>query len=301
MIDELVVQHPVKTPKNQFHTTHRAAFATGIAGVLVGAALRVANDIVGDGLLDARLVGYGAILGGALGLLFGPLVVTIVRKRKAFPLRTRVFYGARISAIIAGLGLALVVGVLINILWPSEMQVAAVKGIVNYVSVLCLNGTIFGIICGAVAVWWDAPSDEISSTTTSVPKRRGFLHYTCLAVGCLIGLFLVYTGYHALARHQILRLSLKYGKVAPLPRSAHDIEVSRKDAVNSLSLRASFSAPMADIDRWLGESPGTSEATPEKPTETSRRYLIWGPGGGAEHAAVDVDESSGKVNIYVSW
>ena len=79
--------------------------------------------------MDARLVGYGAIFGGVLGLLFGPLVVTIVRKRKAVPLRTKVFYGARISAIIAGLGLALVVSVLIKVLWSIEMQVAVIGGI----------------------------------------------------------------------------------------------------------------------------------------------------------------------------
>ena len=66
------------------------------------------------------------------------------------------------------------------------------------------------------------------------------------------------------------------------------------------AFRASFSAPIEDVEQWLRESPGTREATLERPSPSTRRFLIR-PGGGAQWAEVTVDDSSGEVRIYVCW
>jgi hypothetical protein len=61
-----------------------------------------------------------------------------------------------------------------------------------------------------------------------------------------------------------------------------------------------FTASSEDIEQWLADSSGTREALLEKPTPTTRRYLIK-PGGGAQHAEVTVDDASHTVSIYVYW
>jgi hypothetical protein len=66
------------------------------------------------------------------------------------------------------------------------------------------------------------------------------------------------------------------------------------------SFRVSFSAPAADIERWLQASPGTSEATPDRLSPGKRHFLIM-PGGGAGHAELTVDDETGTVSIYVYW
>lgn len=65
------------------------------------------------------------------------------------------------------------------------------------------------------------------------------------------------------------------------------------------SFRASFNAPMADVERWLRESPGTREVVAEQVSPTVRYFSIK-PGGGAIGAEVTVKDS-GDVEIYVSW
>ena len=61
-----------------------------------------------------------------------------------------------------------------------------------------------------------------------------------------------------------------------------------------------LSAPAADIERWLKDSPGTREATPDSPSPGKRHFLIK-PGGGAQHAEVNVDDEAGTVSIFVYW
>jgi len=98
----------------------------------------------------------------------------------------------------------------------------------------------------------------------------------------------------------MLRVMLIWARLAPLPASARDFTIAKEGGIFTRGFRASFSAPPAEIELWLRESPGTRDLTPERPSPTTRRFLI-SPEGGAQHAEVTVEDSSGGVRIYVFW
>jgi len=107
-------------------------------------------------------------------------------------------------------------------------------------------------------------------------------------------------GYQAWDRREMLRTTLAWGCLAPLPASAREIRIRAEGSLFTREYRSSFSAPAPDIERWLFDSPGTREAAPLPVPPSLRRFLIM-PGGGAEHAEVTVDDCSGVVRIYVYW
>jgi hypothetical protein len=114
---------------------------------------------------------------------------------------------------------------------------------------------------------------------------------------CFVGLFLVYRSWD---RQEMLRVTLLWGRLAPIPASAQHLAITKAGSMFTRAFRASFSVPVSDIEQWLGESPGTREAAPERPSPTTRRFLVK-PGGGAQWAEVTVDDTSGAVRIYVYW
>jgi hypothetical protein len=114
---------------------------------------------------------------------------------------------------------------------------------------------------------------------------------------CFVGLFLVYGSWD---RREMLRVTLLWGRLAPIPASARHLTITKEGSMFTRAFRASFSAPVSDIEQWLGESPGTREAAPERHSPTTRRFLIK-PGGGAQWAEVTVDDTLGEVRIYVYW
>jgi len=114
---------------------------------------------------------------------------------------------------------------------------------------------------------------------------------------CIIGLFCT-CGVRD--RHEMLRVTLIWGRLAPLPATAQDFTITEEGNMFTRSFRASFTAPVADVERWLRDSPGTRDVAPERPSPSTRRFLI-SPGDGAQHAEVTVDDSSGAVKIYVCW
>jgi len=130
-------------------------------------------------------------------------------------------------------------------------------------------------------------------------RRRLSKRKICVAL-TLLALVAALLGYRAWDRSEMLRLTLDWGRLAPLPESKQDFTIATEGGLFTRAFRTSFSAPMADVERWLHDSPGTRDVTPERPSPTSRKYLIV-PGGGAEHAEVNVDESCGAVRIYVYW
>lgn len=120
---------------------------------------------------------------------------------------------------------------------------------------------------------------------------------------CTIGLFFAYRAwdaYRARERQEMLRVTLIWGRLAPLPKTARDFTITKEGSMFTRSFRASFTAPVADVERWLHESPGTRDVTPSSPSPSVRHFDI-APGDGAQHAEVTFDESSGVVRIYVFW
>lgn len=130
------------------------------------------------------------------------------------------------------------------------------------------------------------------------PRTRKRLRLLAIAgVVCFVGLVVAYRIWD---RQEMLRVTLIWGRLAPLPVTARDFTIIKEGSMFTRAFRASFTAPVADVERWLRESPGTRDVTPERLSSTTRRFLIW-PGGGAQHAEVTIDDGSGVVRIYVYW
>lgn len=122
----------------------------------------------------------------------------------------------------------------------------------------------------------------------------------------LAGLLCAVTLWYAIDRYQrnLLRQQLEipreWGRLSPYPASAKNLRSSTSGSALTRSFRVRFSAPGDEIERWLKESPGTRDVVPEQRGPGQRRYLIK-PGGGAQHAEVNVDDEQGLVSIYVYW
>ncbi len=109
-----------------------------------------------------------------------------------------------------------------------------------------------------------------------------------------------FAGYQAWNRRTMLRTTLAWARLAPLPPSCRNFTISTGGSMFTRSFRASFVAPPPDIARWLLESPGTRGVEPERPDSLTRYFRI-APGGGAQFAEVTVDDRTGAVLIRVYW
>ena len=127
-----------------------------------------------------------------------------------------------------------------------------------------------------------------------------------LAVAFLTGTFCIsWLGYHFFSpnssrnRASSIHTILTWGQLAPFPESARRLTISATGNMFTRGFRASFTAPSADIERWLRQSPGTA-GPPSTPYPGLRHFRIE-PGGGAQGAEVTVNDSRNRVSIYVWW
>ncbi len=101
-------------------------------------------------------------------------------------------------------------------------------------------------------------------------------------------------------RASAIHCTLTWGRLAAFPASARDFTISATGNMFTRGFRSSFTAPAADIEQWLRDSPGTRSVQPSSPTPGIRRFGIV-PGGGAQHAEVRVDDTKRLVSIYAYW
>ena len=94
--------------------------------------------------------------------------------------------------------------------------------------------------------------------------------------------------------------TLEWGRLSPFPPSAQHLAIKIEGGFFTRSFRVSFTAPPADIERWLQASPGTRETSSTTPSPGIRHFQI-APGGGANRAEVSVEDTTNQVSIYVSW
>lgn len=120
-----------------------------------------------------------------------------------------------------------------------------------------------------------------------------------LAVLAVLSLLLV-VGATTTHTDSALRCVRHWGRLAAIPPEATHLAVETEGNPFTRSFRVRFQAPAEVINRWLNDSPGTREATLDRPIPTSRHYEIK-PGEGANHAEVTVDDAKQVVTIYVAW
>jgi type II secretory pathway pseudopilin PulG len=99
---------------------------------------------------------------------------------------------------------------------------------------------------------------------------------------------------------QRLEIPREWARLAPYPDSATGLRATTSGGMFTRSFRVRFTAPVADVERWLRDSPGPREGTPDRRAPGRRRYVV-APGGGANRAVVTVDDATGEVEIDASW
>ena len=134
----------------------------------------------------------------------------------------------------------------------------------------------------------------------------GLITFVCLAslavVACFELFVYVFTraGRSPEEYRSAVECTLEWGRLSPFPPSAQQLAIKIEGGFFTRSFRVSFTAPPADIERWLQVSPGTRETSPTTPSPGIRHFQI-APGGGANGAEVSVEDTTNQVSIYVSW
>jgi len=133
----------------------------------------------------------------------------------------------------------------------------------------------------------------------------------CIVISMLLLLVLIGAGYVAsgyffsalVANNNngagAIETTKEWAQLSDFPVTASNVTVEAGGSVFTTEFTVEFDAPLADIETWLNESPGTKDVTPEVGGNI-RKYSIE-PGGGAQHAELELDEKSGHVKINVYW
>ena len=107
-------------------------------------------------------------------------------------------------------------------------------------------------------------------------------------------IYLQYANYYS-----ALEATKEWTQLNDFPSSATNLTVATQGNMFTREFTVEFDAPLADIDKWLNESPGTKNVTPSK-VGNVRTYDIE-PGGGAQHAELELNEKTGHVKINTYW
>lgn len=99
--------------------------------------------------------------------------------------------------------------------------------------------------------------------------------------------------------HGALKVTRKWARLNEFPTTAKNLNVQTQGSIFTREFTVEFSAPLADIEQWLSESPGTENVVPT--IEGKIRIYKIAPGDGAQHAELELDESSGHVKINTYW
>ena len=123
-----------------------------------------------------------------------------------------------------------------------------------------------------------------------------------MGAALLLGLTLIVSGsvcIRSAVYQEGLDATKEWARLNDFPATATDVSIENTGSLFSREFTVSFVAPLEDITSWLNLSPGTKDITPSV-TGAVRTYEIE-PGGGAQHADVEVDERTGTVRINAYW
>lgn len=99
--------------------------------------------------------------------------------------------------------------------------------------------------------------------------------------------------------HTAIETTKEWARLNEFPENATNLTVDRDGSLFTVEFVVEFRAPLADIEKWLQESPGTTSVAPTV-LDGVRRYPI-NPGGGAQFAELEVNEKTGHVRIRTYW
>jgi len=128
-----------------------------------------------------------------------------------------------------------------------------------------------------------------------------------LPIGCVLyptlALLLIGTVGYFLLQHanytSALEATKEWAQLNEFPTSATKPTVATQGNMFTREFTVEFNAPIADINQWLNESPGTKDVAPSI-NGSIRRYDIK-PGGGAIRAELELDTDTGHVKIITCW
>jgi hypothetical protein len=123
--------------------------------------------------------------------------------------------------------------------------------------------------------------------------RRGKLIAILVAIAVVVG------WYRYESRQSAVATAIVWARLAPFPTSATNRDVDIEGSMFTREFVISFTAPAADIDRWIAASAGPASAT-QTVSGSVTTYAIT-PGGGADFAEVKVDKSINRVIIHTYW
>ena len=107
-------------------------------------------------------------------------------------------------------------------------------------------------------------------------------------------------------KNSIIKTALSWTDMAPLPKSASNIIAETKGNPATREFTVSFNASQEDIEKWLSESSGTSDLSPEIDSTTSTNnqeiltYNIKSTSG-AQFARIVYNKTLGQITIRTYW
>lgn len=124
----------------------------------------------------------------------------------------------------------------------------------------------------------------------------------CLLYPLLVFILLATAGYFYIQNanyHSAIEATKEWARLNEFPQTARNFTVETGGNLFSREFVVEFEAATADVEKWLSESPGTSSVVPVV-SGPVRRYKIE-PGGGAQRAELEFNETTGRVKIHAVW
>ena len=124
----------------------------------------------------------------------------------------------------------------------------------------------------------------------------------CIFIPTSLMIVVIFAGYFYVQRanyYNALDAIKECARLNDFPTTATNLTVETEGNMFTREFTVEFDAPRADIENWLNESPGTKNVAPTV-NGSIRKYSIE-PGGGAQHAELELDENAGHVKINAFW
>ena len=122
-----------------------------------------------------------------------------------------------------------------------------------------------------------------------------------IALGLILTLsVVVYAGYRHMRYHSMINCTLEWARLAPFPESAENFTITAEGSLFTRAFQAQFRASPEAIQQWIADSPGMQGVEPRFSSPNVRKFNIR-PGGGAQHAEVEIDDATDVVRVYVYW